>query len=120
MGFLHYGGDSAAKFDDRPLAHLERALMTLLREGRGVAFTFEQGSARGSVRETVWIGPTSEVRFRFLGNRAPSINERWVEAIILTADESSGLRLVPEPSQSPSVYVYRAGHGGPSFAPRPM
>lgn len=102
MGFLYYGNNSyAIKIDDRPLTHLKIVLLSLLRAGKSVAFCFETPHDADSGRETLWISPSTEIRFRFNGSRAPRVNEQWLQLIIATADTSSGLRLVAEPAEIP-------------------
>ncbi|MCS5723033.1 ATP-dependent DNA ligase [Herbiconiux sp. CPCC 203407] len=97
MGFLYYGNDSyAIEVDDRPLAHLKIALLSLLRAGKSIAFSFERAPDLGSGRETLWICPSTDIRFRFNGSRPPRINELWVRSIIATAETPTGLRLVDE------------------------
>ena len=71
------------------------------RAGKSAAFCFDRSADIGSGRETLWISPTTEIRFRFNGNRAPRINEQWLQLIIATADASTGLRLVAEPVEVP-------------------
>ena len=98
MGFLYYGNNSyAVQIEDRPLAHLKIVLLSLLRAGTSVAFCFDRSVDIGSGRETLWISPSTEIRFRFNGSRAPRINEQWLQLIIATEDTSTGLRLVAEP-----------------------
>ena len=101
MGFLYYGNNSyAVEIDDRPLAHLKIAMLSLLRAGKGVSFSFERGIDNGSGRETLWISPSTELRFRFNGNRPPKVNQDWVRALIAAADAPTGMRLVAEPAEA--------------------
>ena len=103
MGLLYYGTNSyAVEMDDRPLAHLKVAMLRLLRAGKCMAFTFDRSAELGSGRETLWISPSTEIRFRFLGGRPPRINESWVRSIIATADSPTGLRMVTEPAATPA------------------
>ena len=98
MGFLFYGNSAyAVEIDDRPLAHLKIAVLTLLRANRSIAFSFERPADKGSGRETLWINPSIEIRFRFNGSRPPRINEAWVRAIIASAEAPTGMRMVAEP-----------------------
>ncbi|MFB2596670.1 ATP-dependent DNA ligase [Herbiconiux sp. P17] len=109
MGFLYYGNDSyQIEVDDRPLAHLKIALLTLLRAGKSIAFSFERSVEMGSGRETLWISPSTDIRFRFNGNRPPHIDERWVRSILSTADTPTGLRLMPDPETVPADRLARA------------
>ncbi|KRA24889.1 hypothetical protein ASD65_10965 [Microbacterium sp. Root61] len=102
MGYLYYGNDSyAVEIDDRPLAHLKIAILSLLRAGKSVAFTFDRSAAAGSGRETLWISPSTDIRFRFNGSRVPRINEPWLRSIIATAGTPTGLRLIAEADAVP-------------------
>ena len=102
MGFLYYGNNGyAVEINDRPLAHLKIVLLSLLRAGRSVAFCFDTPNDADSGRETLWISPSTEIRFRFNGSRAPHINEQWLKLIIETADASTGLLLMAEPAEIP-------------------
>lgn len=101
MGFLYYGNNSyAINIDDRPLAHLKIAILSMLRAGKSVAFSFDRATDLGSGRETLWISPSSDVRFLFHGSRAPRINEQWVRSIIASSNAATGMRLVTEPVES--------------------
>lgn len=100
MGYLYYGHNGySVEIDDRPLAHLKIALLSLLRAGHGVAFCFERSARAGSGRETIWISPSSDIRFVFVGGRPPSINEQWVLDMIASAKTNTGLHVVPEPAR---------------------
>lgn len=101
VGFLYYGNNSyAVEIDDRPLAHLKVTILSALRAGRSLAFSFERSTDMGSGRETLWISPASEIRFRFNGSRSPRINDEWLKAMMATATSSTGLRLVKEPDEA--------------------
>lgn len=47
---------------------------------------------------TVWVHPAVPLIFQFSGSRPPTINRFWVEAMMLEASSSNGLRVIPEPS----------------------
>lgn len=97
MGYLYYGTTSyRVEMDDRALAHLKIAMLTLLRAGQSLAFSFVRPPEAGSGRETLWICPTTDIRFRFNGSRAPAVNEPWVRRIIETAKTPAGMRMVSE------------------------
>jgi len=101
MGYLYYGTTSyRVEIEDRSLAHLKIAILTLLRAGQSIAFSFVRPPEAGSGRETLWICPTTDIRFRFNGSRAPVVNEPWVRRIIDTAKSPAGLRLVSEGSDA--------------------
>jgi hypothetical protein len=98
MGYLYYGNNSyTVKIDDRPLAHLKIAVLSLLRSGKSIAFSFEWSTGEGTVRETLWISPSTEIRFRFDDSSPVEINEGWVRSIIASEGAPTGLRLVKEP-----------------------
>lgn len=100
MGFLHYGqSDFTISIEDRTLAHVKVVILTLLRNGQSVAFTFAHPMSDGSGRETIWITPTSELRFQFLGSRAPRLNGAWIEEMLRVATSQSGLHVTDEPTE---------------------
>ena len=70
MGFMYYGSQShELEIDDRPLAHLKIALLSMLRAGHSVAFSMSRPAGQGSGRETLWISPDTDLRFRYGGGR---------------------------------------------------
>ena len=123
MGHLYYGNESyQIELADRPLAHLKVAMLSLLRSGQSIAFSFTHPANRGSGRETLWITPATNVRFRFEGARPPALNEQWVRAIMASANTATGMHLVPEPVADPSSEalqpsVSRAASAAPAAAP---
>jgi hypothetical protein len=98
VGYIYYGSSEyQVEVDDRALAHLKIAILSMLRSGHSVAFSFENSAAIGGGRETLWINPTSDLRFLFHGSRPPRVNEAWVKAILETAKSPTGMRLMDEP-----------------------
>ncbi|WP_424467885.1 ATP-dependent DNA ligase [Pseudoclavibacter helvolus] len=98
MGFMYYGSQGhELEIDDRPLVHLKIALLSLLRAGHSVAFSMSRPASQGSGRETLWISPATDLRFRFIGGRLPAINDEWVREIIGSANSPSGVRICQEP-----------------------
>ena len=119
MGILYYGNSSyAIEIDDCPLAHLKIVLLSLLRAGKSVAFCFDRSTEIGSGRETLWISPSTEMRFRFSGNRAPRINEKWLKLIAATADAPTGLRLVAEPIEALELFPVQSTYWVNGFTRR--
>lgn len=109
MGYLYYGSHRhAVEIDDRPLAHVKEALLLLLREGHGVAFSVTIPTSQGGGRETLWISPTTDIRFLFSGGRSPTLNESWVQAIVEAARSQTGMHMVPEPTELAAV-AYATG-----------
>lgn len=101
MGYMYYGSQGhEIEIDDRPLVHLKIAILSLLRAEKCVALSLQRPNHNGGGRETLWITPYTDLRFRFVGSRAPNINEDWVKLLISSAASSAGMRLCPEPSTS--------------------
>ena len=98
MGKLIYGNDSSIVLDDRLLAHLKVAVVAKLR--RDEKFSISWAHDDGSGRSTVWIHPSIPLRFEFDGSRTPVLNRAWVEALVMSANSTGGLQMVPEPAQS--------------------
>lgn len=100
MGYLYCGsGHDAFAIEDRALAHVKESMLVLLRQGHGVAFSATTPTAQGSGRDTVWISPTTDVRFLFFGGRLPAINEVWVRSLVSLALSPTGMYLIAEPSR---------------------
>jgi len=60
------------------------------------AGSFIRPARMGSGRETLWVSPSTDIRFRLNGSRPPRINETWVHAIIATAGSPTGLQITVE------------------------
>ncbi|WP_286345613.1 hypothetical protein [Frondihabitans sucicola] len=59
MGLLFYGSTAyAIEIEDRSLAHLKVAILTLLRAQKSIAFSYARSVQEGSGRDTLWITPT--------------------------------------------------------------
>lgn len=100
MGTLFYGADRLAiDVDDRALAHLQLAMVTKLRRHEGFAFTWRDEHASGQGRHTVWVHESVPLHFAYLGSRMPSINRAWVDALLVSATTTPGMRLVDEPPE---------------------
>ncbi len=48
-------------------------------------------------RSTAWLSPASTLRFEYSVGRH-EINREWLEVLIDSANSTSGLRIVPEPT----------------------
>ncbi|SDL15887.1 hypothetical protein SAMN05216282_1373 [Cryobacterium psychrotolerans] len=100
MGHFLFGSPpESVRIDDRVLAHLKVVMLTKLRRHEGFAFTFEFEPTSGSGRSTVWLNATVLIQFRFEGSRVPVINRIWLDALMQTANDIDGLRIVPEPTE---------------------
>ena len=99
MGKLVYGHHASLDVEDRLLAHLKLAVVAKLR--RDEKFTISWMHEDGSGRSTVWVHPSIPLQFQFDGSRAPIINRAWVEALMMSANSTGGLQMVPEPPAQP-------------------
>jgi hypothetical protein len=45
------------------------------------------------------LHPTIPVTVKVYGGRAPAINRAWIDALMMSANSSSGLSVVPEPAE---------------------
>ncbi|MDF2442597.1 MAG: hypothetical protein JWR01_800 [Subtercola sp.] len=99
MGSIMYGSPEATvEFDDRTLAHLRAAFVVKLGRGEPFTFHFANPTRNGSGHTVLWIHPTIALRFHFTGRTGP-LNRAWVDALVETANASSGLVLVAEPQR---------------------
>ncbi|MFF2389009.1 ATP-dependent DNA ligase [Agromyces sp. NPDC058104] len=100
MGKLIYNSSTRElEIDDRTLAHLRIAILNKLRRSESFAMTWEHGVENGSGRTTLWLNESIPLQFVFSGNRPPTLNRLWIEQLLLTANSTSGLHLVPEPAE---------------------
>ncbi|ANG86609.1 hypothetical protein [Microbacterium aurantiacum] len=97
MGTFIYENQLRVEFEDRAPAHLQMVTGNKLRRREPFFFTWKTDVSLGGGRVTVWMHPQSALVFRFHGSRTPALNRDWVEALMFTANTSSGLCLVPEP-----------------------
>lgn len=106
MGSLIYGATGTKiDIDDRTLAHLKVVILTKLRRGEGLAFSWEKEAAQGSGRGTVWLHPSVALEFRFDGTRQPSLNKVWLEELMGSANSGGGLHILPEHDRTPTNEV---------------
>jgi hypothetical protein len=96
MGRLSYG-TTTLDVDDRTLAHLSMVISAKLRRGEGFQFSWSDGQAGGNGRTSIWIRPELPLIFSFVRARTESINRRWIDELMRSADSPSGLQLRPEP-----------------------
>ena len=104
MGTLYYGdARTPIEIDDRALAHVKFVILAKLRRNEGFGFSWVKGLGDGSGRSTVWLSPSIPIQFEFNGNRAPTLNRAWLEALTQQAATSGGLSVVAEPAADPST-----------------
>ncbi|WP_241972834.1 ATP-dependent DNA ligase [Cryobacterium cryoconiti] len=90
-------------FADRTLAHLQSVINTKLQRAEGFHFTWADDPAGGSGRNTIWIHPGIPLSFTFTSSKQALLNQRWLEALIRTANTVTGLEVVPEPPRPPAT-----------------
>jgi hypothetical protein len=94
MGQLSYGDQTASfDIDDRTLAHVEAVILAKLRRNESFALTID---AEHGGRDTIWLSAAGQLRFSYTTERPP-INRAWLDALIDTANSTSGMRIVDEP-----------------------
>lgn len=97
MGILVYGFNGASyEFDDRTLSHLKIAIVTKLRRHEAFLLSWEIPVERGSGRVSLWISREIPLAFLFENSRAPKLNERWMEVLLLTSQRTGGMQLIAE------------------------
>ncbi|WP_353807314.1 DUF7882 family protein [Agromyces chitinivorans] len=97
MGKLTYDSTLTVDFDDRVLAHLQLVIGAKLRRGESFYFSWKDDTTIGNGRSALWMHPSIPLHFKFSGGRHPSINRAWIDALMSTANSSSGLQIVREP-----------------------
>ena len=101
MGTLLYGSPpSEIPMDDRLLAHLKVVIVNKLRRSEPFLLSWEISPDEGSGRRSVWMHESIPLQFRFVGGRAPSLNNTWIEQMMLASMSNEGLRIMPEPPES--------------------
>jgi hypothetical protein len=98
MGSLHYALALDAHIDDRVLAHLQVVIGTKLRRGESFYFTWNEDHVAGVRRRTIWLHPALPIAFTYLGSRAPTLSREWLELLSTSANSTTGLQIIPEPS----------------------
>lgn len=84
-------------FDDRALAHIHIVISAKLRRGEKFFFSWQDNSSVGSGRSSIWLEQSIPLYFKFSGTRPVEINRAWVDALIATANSTTGLTFLPEP-----------------------
>jgi len=101
MGTLLYGSPGIeVTFDDRALMHLQVVITAKLRRNESFIFTWTDSTQLGSGRSTIWLSPSSDLVYRFAGNRMASINRAWLAILMQLANSPAGLFFTPEPDGS--------------------
>jgi hypothetical protein len=108
LGKLLYGPNGTDfEIEDRTLAHLQIVIVAKLRRAESFSLTWVPPREHGEGRSVLWISPSQYLSFKYHGGRLPSINRRWVEELMTSANSVAGLHIVSEPD---------AHEGGPADA----
>ena len=108
MGSLIYGVAPAIRIEDRVLRHLEFVIISKLRRSESFAFHWDQEPGvvedeaidAEATHGTIWVGPASQLYFRYDGPRNGHVlNRKWLEVLIQASNSSSGLHALPEPAE---------------------
>lgn len=95
MGSLLYGAPAETfTLDDRTLAHVELVIVAKLRRNESFALSISPDEGG---RVTVWVSPSSTMTFKF-DETEHAINRSWLEILLDSANTTSGLRVLPEPT----------------------
>jgi hypothetical protein len=97
MGRFSYDGKISVDFDDRVLAHLQAVIGAKLRRGESFMFTWIDDDSIGDGHTAVWLNPSATISFKYFGKRGATLNRAWVERLMMSANSTGGLRIVPEP-----------------------
>ncbi|WP_426624679.1 hypothetical protein ACPPVW_00840 [Leifsonia sp. McL0607] len=96
MGKLIYGNSREYEFDDRTLSHVKIALVTKLRRHESFLLNWEIPVEQGGGRMSLWISREIPLSFVFSGSRPPTLNERWMEALLHTSQRTGGMVIMTE------------------------
>ncbi|WP_022884848.1 hypothetical protein [Glaciibacter superstes] len=100
MGKLIYGSaGTEIEFDDRLLAHLKVAIVAKLRRDEKFLLSWSTGSENGGGHESLWMHPAIPLQFIFLGSKQPTLNRAWIEELMISANSTGGLHVLPEPEE---------------------
>jgi hypothetical protein len=104
MGKLLYSSTAMEiGFEDRALAHLQIVISAKIRRGEKFFFSWQDNISVGSGRSSIWIEPSIPLYFKYSGSRPVAINRAWVDALIATANSSTGLAFLAEPGAGAGV-----------------
>jgi hypothetical protein len=98
VGTLQYGS-AATKitFDDRILLHLQLVVGAKLQRREAFFFSWKNTVAGGSGRTSIWLESTISLSFQYDSPLYPTINRRWLDEMMASANSPHGLVLSPEP-----------------------
>jgi hypothetical protein len=101
MGTFTVHSATKTDFDDRLLVHLQIVIGAKLRRNEAFFFSWRDDAAIGNGRSVVWLHPGIPIVFSFRHDRPIDVSRDWVDALMFTANEPAGLRIVAEPAGEP-------------------
>ena len=101
MGRLVYNSTLQINLDDRTLAHIQAIIQAKLRRNESFYVTWTDEPLDG--RNVIWLHPNIPLSFRFGPGPATRLNPTWLEELITTAYNPTGLHITPEPPQRPKA-----------------
>ena len=102
MGTLHYGSATEPiHIEDRALAHLKVVIATKLRRQESFTLSWKHPDDEPGGRSTVWLHPSIPLRFTFDEPEPPPLNQKWIEALMHSANSTGGIMLVDEVLDTP-------------------
>jgi len=104
MGTLYYGdSQTPIGIEDRALAHLKVALITKLRRGESFTLSWQHHDDEPRGRSTIWVHPSIPLRFVFDTPERPDLNKEWINDLMVSANSTGGVQLVPEHLDTASI-----------------
>jgi hypothetical protein len=97
MGTLQYDG-VLVEFDDRLLTHLQIVIVQKIRRGESFLMSWRDSTETGDGHSAIWIHPSQNLYFKFSGSKTPSINQEWLDRLMLSANGARGLLVMREDS----------------------
>ncbi len=97
MGTLFYNQEPI-EIEDRALAHLKVVITTKLRRGESFTVSWRHADDQPDGRSTIWLHPSIPMRFVFADPEPALLNREWMEQLAHSANSSSGIMLVAEPT----------------------
>ncbi len=118
MGQLLYGSPSVViELDDRVLAHLQVVITAKLRREEKFTLSWVDDTSDWA-RSAIWLHPAIALQFRFTDAVEPQLNREWMEALMVSANTASGLRVVPEPKGESGAVSHPVQHSSGSLSSR--
>jgi hypothetical protein len=94
MGTLFYGASrTALTVDDRVLAHLKVLTVSKLRRNESFLLSWTETGENGFGRGSVWIHPTTDMIYRFDGNRSPELDKEILDKMSIEAMSPTGVHI---------------------------